>query len=341
VSTGKRPPDRLSYLSRLDCNHPHSSIREPAILIGEGSHVLSLHTWRRIRINARSLWPAAAEHQCRDGPSSYLNNRFAAVTSGNLTGNVFDAQLVREVFGGLHPMFRSILVPLDGTAEAASVLPLVRTIAQSTGGAIHLLRVTSSASPPVTVEAATYLEQNAQDLRKAGVGVDTSVRRGEPGSEIVKYARLLAVDLITMATRAVGTRSMLALTSVARYVVADSPCPVLVLRARRIWTDRLQTLLVPVDGSPGGACVGSRGRQSHCAPGRGRSDWGHSRGSSAGPDGRRVHRPRMGGPCTRGGQPLCPRPGSLPGQCWPCVRSASCDRRRGRRDLAVRRRGRR
>jgi nucleotide-binding universal stress UspA family protein len=46
---------------------------------------------------------------------------------------------------------------------------------------------------------------------------------------------------------------MLALTSVAQAVVSQSPCPVLVTRREARQPDRIRTLLVPIDGSPGGS----------------------------------------------------------------------------------------
>ena len=46
---------------------------------------------------------------------------------------------------------------------------------------------------------------------------------------------------------------MMALTSVAQEVVADSPCPVLVTRREANQPQHMRTLLVPVDGSPGGS----------------------------------------------------------------------------------------
>jgi nucleotide-binding universal stress UspA family protein len=150
-------------------------------------------------------------------------------------------------------MFRSILVPLDGTPDAAAAIPLARTIAQATGGAVHLLQVIPSPTPGGTSEAAAYLEPLAEELRSVDLRVDMSVRKGDPGSQIIGYARALAVDLIVMATRAIGQRSILALTSVARHVVTESPAPVLLLRPGAIGAGQVHTLLVPVDGSPGGS----------------------------------------------------------------------------------------
>lgn len=150
-------------------------------------------------------------------------------------------------------MFRSILVPLDGTSDAAAALPQARDIADATGGALHLFTVAADASSTASQSALGYLESLVTELQGEHMHADAVVRAGEPATQILSYARSHDVDLIVMATRAVGNRSILALTSVARQVLTDSPCPVLLLHPGSIHSVRLRTLLVPVDGSPGGS----------------------------------------------------------------------------------------
>jgi nucleotide-binding universal stress UspA family protein len=50
-------------------------------------------------------------------------------------------------------MFKSILVPIDGTAESNVALPLARTVARETGAAISLLRVLPASDLPAGREA--------------------------------------------------------------------------------------------------------------------------------------------------------------------------------------------
>jgi nucleotide-binding universal stress UspA family protein len=150
-------------------------------------------------------------------------------------------------------MFHSILVPLDGSPESATALPLARTVARVTGGQLHLLTVLPSDAVNVEDAASVYLQGTAALVCDPHLAVHTSVRVGEAASGIVAYARRHANDLIVMATRAAGPRSMMALTSVAREVVAQSPCPVLVSRREDYQPTHIRTLLVPIDGSPGGS----------------------------------------------------------------------------------------
>jgi len=164
-------------------------------------------------------------------------------------------------------MFRSILVPLDGTSESATAVPLARTVARTTGGDLYLLTVTPSDSGEVQAAACVYLQGTAAMVCDPGLSVHTTNRVGETVTEIVAYATGHANDLIVMATRAVGPRSIIALTSVAQAVVAESTCPVLVTRRGDKQPDQMRTLLVPLDGSPGGslalAAARALGRPSH------------------------------------------------------------------------------
>jgi nucleotide-binding universal stress UspA family protein len=150
-------------------------------------------------------------------------------------------------------MFRSILVPLDGHPQAATALPLARAVAEATGAVVHLLRVTSPVLKDGATAARNYLEQTADELRGANLRAETIVRYGDPAAEIVVEARARDIDLIVMATHGRGARSIAALTSVARHVLANSPAPVLLVRQGDVRPRRFRTLLVPVDGSPGGS----------------------------------------------------------------------------------------
>jgi nucleotide-binding universal stress UspA family protein len=116
-----------------------------------------------------------------------------------------------------------------------------------------LLTVLPSDAVNLETSASVYLQGTAALVCDAHIPIHTSVRIGEAASEIVAYATAHANDLIVMATRAVGPHSMVALTSVAQEVEARSPCPVLVTRRGETQPEHLRTLLVPIDGSPGGS----------------------------------------------------------------------------------------
>ncbi len=151
-------------------------------------------------------------------------------------------------------MFSTILVPLDGTSEAAVALTPALTVAKVTGAAVHLLTVIDAeASAADYARIRADLEGVAAELRSPGSRVDTAVRRGDPAAEIVAAAVKFGADLVSMATHGRGGLERAYLGSVAQDVLATSPVPVMLHPPGGHQMTRLEILLVPVDGSPGGA----------------------------------------------------------------------------------------
>jgi nucleotide-binding universal stress UspA family protein len=154
-------------------------------------------------------------------------------------------------------MFSRILVPLDGSAQSNVALPLSRTLARQTGAQITLLRVVPQ--PYLLTEREDFdetreaLKRIADGLASSGIAVESVVRAGEIVDEILKQSRTQGADLIVMRTHGRVGLGRAVLGSVTERVLAESKVPVLLLRpgGRRV-TD-VRTLLVPIDGSPGGA----------------------------------------------------------------------------------------
>jgi nucleotide-binding universal stress UspA family protein len=151
-------------------------------------------------------------------------------------------------------MFAKILIPLDGRAEAAVALGPARAVAAATGASVALLTVVDDGALAVERAAAeTALAYRASGLAADGVAVETRVRSGAPAPEIVAAAAETGADLLAMATHGRSGLARAFLGSVAQDVVASSPVPVLLLRPGGHATTTVDTVLVPVDGSPGGA----------------------------------------------------------------------------------------
>jgi nucleotide-binding universal stress UspA family protein len=154
-------------------------------------------------------------------------------------------------------MFSKILVPLDGTAESNIALPLARTMARETGAPIALLRVVPQ--PAALAERTAFdetteaLKHIAAELASGGVEVEAIVRRGDVVDEILRACRELAADLVVMRTHGRAGVSRAVLGSVTQRVVAESGVPVVLLRPGGRRVTHLHKLLVPIDGSPGGA----------------------------------------------------------------------------------------
>jgi nucleotide-binding universal stress UspA family protein len=151
-------------------------------------------------------------------------------------------------------MFSKILVPLDGRDQATIALKPALAIARATHASLRLLTVLDPDATDLERAAATAaLERARSDMEAQGAVVATGVRTGAPATEIVAAATEANADLIAMATHGRAGLSRMFLGSVAERVLTSSPVPVLLLRPGGHEPTEVGTILVPVDGSPGGA----------------------------------------------------------------------------------------
>lgn len=138
-------------------------------------------------------------------------------------------------------MYKTILVPLDGSDLAASILDQVGALARGYGARLLLLTVGPSLPVPLpraediqltlTFQAEAYLDHIRTLLASRGLDVETIVRIGDPASEILEMANRYRADLIVINSRGgTGTPSPF-LGSVAAKVAGASAIPVLVLHA--------------------------------------------------------------------------------------------------------------
>jgi nucleotide-binding universal stress UspA family protein len=155
-------------------------------------------------------------------------------------------------------MFASILVPIDGTAESNAALPLARTMSRETGASITLLRVLQphdlTAARDAFEEASDTLKRIGNELAGGDLHVATAIREGDDVvDEILQQTRAQRADLIVMRTHGRVGIERAVLGSVTQRVLAESGVPVLLLRPGERRISRIRKLLVPIDGSPGGA----------------------------------------------------------------------------------------
>ncbi|MCA1668751.1 MAG: universal stress protein [Thermomicrobia bacterium] len=150
------------------------------------------------------------------------------------------------------PLLKQILLPLDGTPDAETALPLTANLARAMGGVMHLILVVPTVgtlsgamssiarfSPQVTTEllesagsdAVVYLDAIASRLRAQEVAVETSIARGDPATAIVEQAKRVHADLIVMATHGRAGMGGAWAGSVSAKVLARSPGPFLLIRA--------------------------------------------------------------------------------------------------------------
>jgi len=174
-------------------------------------------------------------------------------------------------------MKRTILVPLDGSAQAETVLPHAMAAARATNSTLTLLQVIASSSMleatvwPVGVPAGSmidsaeerrmayaYLQTTASKLHDGEVEFATQVLEGDPATEIVRRAQAGGeVRMIAMATHGRSGIGRWVFGSVAEKVLHGAPVPLLLVRVQAgapvasalPAPGGYRTILVPLDGS--------------------------------------------------------------------------------------------
>jgi nucleotide-binding universal stress UspA family protein len=134
--------------------------------------------------------------------------------------------LIRS-FGTQAPTLDRALVPLDGSALAEKVLPMVESLLGAPFKHIELIR--AIAAPSEWADATAYLDKTAHRLKTAGVEVTFNVSTGEPVDVIGKAAHYM--DLVVMATHGRGGLNRIRHGSVADCALHEIAVPILLIRS--------------------------------------------------------------------------------------------------------------
>lgn len=143
-------------------------------------------------------------------------------------------------------MFDKILVPLDGSELAESILGYVDFIASGCHTSeVVLVRVrgfldpvamkTMTAKMVEQIEAASekeaeiYLQRIAEELGKKNINTRIQVLSGNPADEIIEYSRKNGIKLIIMSTHGRTGVSRMVWGSVADKVLRSSMIPALII----------------------------------------------------------------------------------------------------------------
>jgi nucleotide-binding universal stress UspA family protein len=169
-------------------------------------------------------------------------------------------------------MYRTLMVPLDGSAFGEHALPLALMIARRSGATVNLVHVAVPPTPydlghllrpdgdDISVRARgwLYLDQLAEHLAPYWeVPITTTVLEGDVVPALEAHALKSGADLVVMTTHGRGGLRRLALGSVADEMVRSLPLPVLLTRPREGALDLLdqgpeepyRRMLLPLDGS--------------------------------------------------------------------------------------------
>jgi nucleotide-binding universal stress UspA family protein len=154
---------------------------------------------------------------------------------------------------------KTLLVPLDGSADAEQALPYAESLARASGAQLILLRAVPahrgfarSATSGNFEQADSYLAQVKARITE-GVSNSTATLCGDPVEAIVEEIDLRDADLVVMATHARTGLSRLLHGSVTAAVVARATVPVLLVpigsHSDGLAHGWVPTVLVPLDGS--------------------------------------------------------------------------------------------
>ena len=146
-------------------------------------------------------------------------------------------------------MYKSILVPLDGSYRAEKILPHVKKMAQCTGARVILMQVVVPVyymmDPQVTYvninmeetqwrldEAKTYLEQITQEFSEKSIQVDIRVEQGPIVETIIEIAQETDASMIALASHGRSGLGQVFYGSVTAGILQRVDRPLLVVRSR-------------------------------------------------------------------------------------------------------------
>jgi nucleotide-binding universal stress UspA family protein len=155
----------------------------------------------------------------------------------------------------------TVLVPLNETAFAESILPDARMLAGPEGKLILTYVVASRSRrgdrESLGADAERYLSNEAQLLQARGLHVETKVLVGSDIPRAIdEGVTELGADMVAVATYGMGQHERLARSSIAWKALAHSPVPILFRHAQQGQVRDLDEadptpvkIMVPLDGS--------------------------------------------------------------------------------------------
>lgn len=165
-------------------------------------------------------------------------------------------------------MYRSLLVPLDGSSFCEQALPLAMSIARRAGAAIEVVHVhspfeyyssdsdiVSDLDQQARKDKIAYLDGIVNRLTATGkVAATSTLLVGAAADALHDHAVAKQIDLAVMTTHGRGPLSRFWLGSVADDLMRRLPVPILLVRPQETAPDANQepvsrNILVPLDGS--------------------------------------------------------------------------------------------
>ena len=147
-------------------------------------------------------------------------------------------------------MFKTILVPIDGSDHAEKAVSVAADLAGKYGATLHIITVMDSTelAPAVhrfaeaehisgaEAQVATYISdrfvERAREIAQEGgaPSIETFVSMGNVQEKILEYAKKTGADLIVMGSRGLSDLKGLMLGSISHKVANSAPCTVITVR---------------------------------------------------------------------------------------------------------------
>lgn len=137
-------------------------------------------------------------------------------------------------------MYTTILVTLDATQSDRAIIDHIKQLAGVLGSHVVLLHVANgwaaqrfgadAVSPEITADT-EYLERVREEFLSTGIGCTAELAFGDPVTEIIRWVRGHACDLVAMSTHGHKFLADLVLGQTATRVQHEITVPVLLLRA--------------------------------------------------------------------------------------------------------------
>jgi nucleotide-binding universal stress UspA family protein len=163
-------------------------------------------------------------------------------------------------------MLEKILIPLDGSNNAEMVIPFAEELASKTRVEINLVGVSQLMPENIGNLYTNYLNKIKEEMQThiktmepaAEVTVSGDVLKGEPATEILRFAHENGTDLILMASSGGSVRGPWLVGNVAAKVLRAAHTPLFLVRTPAnitYWDQRrlIRRILVPLDGSTTGS----------------------------------------------------------------------------------------
>lgn len=133
-----------------------------------------------------------------------------------------------------------IVIAFDGSDEARKTLGALDWFDRDSLAAVLVCVVDGpaldangdavSADPEQIARAQDMTREIAAGLAPRGIDVQVRIAVGQPAEVVIAVAREVSADLILTGCRGLGLAQRLVFGSVSSAILADAPCPVLVVR---------------------------------------------------------------------------------------------------------------